>query len=71
MSDDAQTFRTVWAFPEVVPEEEDVHTDHDDDQRQHVERDDCLSAHHRATRGVTSELRQPGRRPATSSWWAT
>jgi hypothetical protein len=29
------------AFPEVVPEEEDVHADHDGDQRQHVERDDA------------------------------
>jgi hypothetical protein len=32
-------------FPEVVPEEQDVHADHDGYQRKHVKRDGCLSSH--------------------------
>src|SRR5215813_10924913 len=32
-------------LPEVVPEEQDVHADHDGYQREHVKRDCCLSSH--------------------------
>ena len=31
--------------PEVVPEEQDIHADHDAYHREHVEHDDCLSSH--------------------------
>jgi hypothetical protein len=29
----------------LVPEEQDVHTDHDSDQREHVKYDGCLPSH--------------------------
>jgi hypothetical protein len=32
-------------FPELVPEEQDVHANHDGYQREHVKRDDCRSSH--------------------------
>jgi hypothetical protein len=32
-------------LPEVVPEEQDVHDDHDGYHREHVKRDSCLSSH--------------------------
>src|SRR6516164_4274300 len=32
-------------LPEVVPEEQDVHADHDGYQREHVKHDGCLSSH--------------------------
>src|SRR5262249_45778408 len=32
-------------LPEVVPEEQDVHADHDRYQREHVKHDGCLSSH--------------------------
>src|SRR6516225_7785331 len=31
--------------PEPVPQEQDVHADHDDYQREHVKDDGCLSSH--------------------------
>jgi hypothetical protein len=31
--------------PELVPEGQDVHTDHDAYQREHVKQDGCLSSH--------------------------
>lgn len=30
---------------EVVPEEQHVRADHDDDQREHIQHDDCLPPH--------------------------
>jgi len=33
------------ARPEVVPEEQDIHTDHDRYQREHVKHDGCVSPH--------------------------
>jgi hypothetical protein len=33
------------ALPEPVPEEQDVHADHDGYQRDHVKHDSCLSSH--------------------------
>jgi len=33
-------------FPELVPEEQDVHADHDGYQREHVKHDGCLSSYH-------------------------
>jgi len=32
-------------LPELVPEEQDVHADHDGYQREHVKHDGCLSSH--------------------------
>src|SRR5215468_10823006 len=32
-------------LPEPVPEEQDVHADHDGYQREHVKHDGCLSSH--------------------------
>jgi hypothetical protein len=32
-------------FPELVPEEQDVHADHDGYQREHVKRGSCWSSH--------------------------
>jgi hypothetical protein len=32
-------------LPEPIPEEQDVHTDHDGYQREHVKHDGCLSSH--------------------------
>ena len=32
-------------LPELVPEEKDVHADHDGYQREHVKHDGCLSSH--------------------------
>src|SRR5215467_16037906 len=32
-------------LPEVVPEEQDVHADHDRYQREHIKHDGCLSSH--------------------------
>ena len=32
-------------LPEPVPEEQEVHADHDDYQRKHVKHDGCLFAH--------------------------
>src|SRR5450755_262254 len=32
-------------LPELVPEEQDVHADHDGNQREHVKHDGCLSSH--------------------------
>ena len=32
-------------FPELVPEKQDVHADHDGYQREHVEHDGCPSSH--------------------------
>jgi hypothetical protein len=29
-----------------MPEEQDVHADHNGDQREHVQHDACLSSHH-------------------------
>ena len=33
------------SLPEVVPEEQDVHADHDGYQREHIKHDGCLSSH--------------------------
>ena len=33
------------SLPEVVPEEQDVHADHDGYQSQHVQHNRCLSSH--------------------------
>jgi len=40
-------------LPEVVPEEQDVHADHDGYQREHVEHDGCLSSHRFVLLGAT------------------
>ena len=39
--------------PEVVPEEQEVHTDHDGYQGDHVKRDDRLSSHRFVLLGAT------------------
>jgi hypothetical protein len=41
------------ALPEVVPEEQDVHADHDGYQREHVKHDRCLSSHRFVLLGAT------------------
>jgi hypothetical protein len=38
-------FRHYQPLPEPVPEEQDVHADHDGYQREHVKHDGCLSSH--------------------------
>src|SRR6266446_3454846 len=40
-------------LPEVVPEEQDVHADHDGYQREHVKHDGCLSSHRFLLLGAT------------------
>ena len=39
--------------PELVPEEQDVHTDHDSHQREHVKNDGCLPSHRFVLLGAT------------------
>ena len=40
-------------LPEVVPEEQEVHADHDGYQGKHVKRDGCLSSHRFVLLGAT------------------
>ena len=48
-------------LPELVPEEQDVHADHDGYQREHVKHDGCLSSHRFVLLCVTEweQERQP------------
>src|SRR5215831_6922183 len=48
--------------PELVPEEQDVHTDHDGDQREHVKHDGCRSAHRFVLLGAEEWSKSDGRR---------
>ena len=41
------------ALPEVLPEEQEVHADHDGYQREHVKHDGCLSSHRFVLLGAT------------------
>jgi len=49
-------------LPKLVPEEEDVHADHDSYHREHVQHDGCLSAHRLVLLCATewSKRAQPG-----------
>jgi hypothetical protein len=33
------------SFPEAVPEEQEIHTDHNDNQQHYVKHDRCMSRH--------------------------
>jgi hypothetical protein len=46
--------------PEAVPEEQDVHADHDDYQDEHVKHDGCLASH----QFVLLRTTEPGKRGA-------